>query len=519
MIRFFPSLIAFVVMCGAVMETSAVASGGLAGLRRSVYKITVVSQYPDFAQPWRLIPSGTSSGSGFYIGDGRILTNAHVIANATFITVQRDGDQLPVPARVLHVAHDSDLALLTVADPAMFRDVAPLRFGSMPRLRSPVSTIGYPTGGDQISITEGVVSRVGYHRYVHDGVKEHLLVQVDSAINPGNSGGPVVQGRLVVGVAFQAFTAAENTGYIIPTPVVRRFLIDVDDGRYDGHPDDGLSWMRWSLVNAATAKFHGFSDGKADRGVKITAVAPYAPTAGLLLPGDVIVAVDGQNVGVDGKVVFENERVDFPALFDLRQMGELVTFRVLREQKEVDVLVRVAPNRPSYVRGDVYAARPRYTVYAGLVFTALSRSYLRSFGREWQRRAPILLRWMDHFAGLLPVSKDMSEIVVLSARLPDAVNTWARDLTGSVVDSVDGVSVTSVRQLHELLVAPGSEHQVLRFQGEDTVLVLDRGRAQAASPEILGRFGVDPPFWFAGPEVDGAIQSISADPDTARGDE
>src|SRR5690606_37853679 len=113
-------------------------------------------------------------------------------------------------------------------------------FGELPALRTPVSTVGFPTGGELISITEGIVSRIDFRRYAHSGYSEHLLVQVDSAINPGNSGGPVVQEGKVVGVAFQGLSSAENTGYIIPVPVVERFLRDIDDGVYNGHPHDGL---------------------------------------------------------------------------------------------------------------------------------------------------------------------------------------------------------------------------------------------------------------------------------------
>jgi S1-C subfamily serine protease len=498
------------ILCSAVLcvgSSKAFASGGLLGLRRAVFKIQVVSQSPDWSRPWLLMPGGTGNGSGFYIGNGRILTNAHVVAGASFITVQRDGDPTPVPARVIHIAHDADLALLEPADLSVFQGTTPLRLGGLPRLRSPVSTIGYPAGGDQISITDGVVSRLGWRTYVHTGAHQHLLIQVDSAINPGNSGGPVLQGRLVVGVAFQSFTAAENTGYIIPTPVVRRFLLDVEDGRYDGHPDDGLTWMRWSLANPATAKFHGL-EGEQRRGVKITAVSPNGSTFGLIERGDVLISVNGQEIGVDGKVTFEGERVDFPTLIDLRQIGEEIQLGILRGGQKHMVPVRLKVRDPSYRTGFQHAARPRYTVFGGLVFTSLSRSWLRTFGNNWTRRAPLLPRWIDEWSDFAEEAAGREDLVILTARLPDAVNTWVREQIHGVVDRVDGVKVVSVRHLHELLQAAGGQWIEITFHGDVDSIVLDRAKAAAATPQINQRFSVEPPFWFHGPEFDGAISSF-----------
>lgn len=67
------------------------------------------------------------------------------------------------------------------------------------------------TGGDNISVTKGVVSRVEPTQYVH-GATQLMAIQIDAAINPGNSGGPAIMGNKVVGVAFQNLSGAENIG-------------------------------------------------------------------------------------------------------------------------------------------------------------------------------------------------------------------------------------------------------------------------------------------------------------------
>jgi S1-C subfamily serine protease len=213
----------------------------------------------------------SSTASGFLVEGRKIITNAHAISHHTAVQVRNEAgiSVLPshvtafacvclmqvrkygradkVTARVLAISHDSDLALLTVDDDAFWAGgVEAPRFGGMPSLHDQVIVVGFPTGGDQISVTAGVVSRIDYGQYSYSS-REHLIVQVDSAINAGNSGGPVFHGNRVVGVAFQSldqvgggtpwptpprklsfYAQADGIGYVIPTPVVKRVLKGVE---------------------------------------------------------------------------------------------------------------------------------------------------------------------------------------------------------------------------------------------------------------------------------------------------
>ncbi len=475
----------------------------LSELRQAVFKIQVMSSDPNFTDPWKKQPPTSSSGTGFYIGDRRILTNAHVIANATFITVLRDGDSQPQPAYVKFVAHDADLAMLELRDGKVLDGLAPMRFGSLPKLRSPVSTIGFPMGGEQISVTEGVVSRVSYRRYVHDGSARHLLVQVDSAINPGNSGGPVVQGRTVVGVAFQSLTQADNTGYIIPTPVINRFLKDIEDGQYDGHPDDGLTTSDGAMLNPSTSAFHGLPPEQG--GVKIAHVARWATTYGPLKDGDIILELAGQAIGDDGKVQFQGERVDFCTVFDLRQIGDVVPMKIVRDGSAQTVDVKVGKAKPHAEPEYIYAKHAKYFVHAGLVFTALNRSYLRTWGERWYKEAPLLLRFLDSYARYEPDTEADGDIMVLAKRLPDAVNAYATGNVFGVVKAVDGKQVNSFPELIQALEHGTGVFEVIDFMGSVDPLVLSRNAVQARNDAINKKYGVVPDRWLTGPENDGAI--------------
>ena len=207
---------------------------------RSVVQVLLYSQTPVWDAPWRSNPVAASSGSGFVIDGERVMTNAHVVSWAKQIVLRRFQDPRPWQAQVEHISHECDLAVLKVTEPGFFDGLDPLPIGELPKVRSTVVTCGYPSGGEQISYTSGVVSRIELQNYVHIGNKAFLSVQTDAAINPGNSGGPVFQDDKVAGVAFMGIPGLENTGFFIPPSVINHFLEDISDGRNDGFPKAGI---------------------------------------------------------------------------------------------------------------------------------------------------------------------------------------------------------------------------------------------------------------------------------------
>jgi S1-C subfamily serine protease len=285
-------------------------------------RITSTEVEPDYRAPWNSGVVQRGIGAGFVIDGSRILTNAHVVSDSRYLTVEREGDPNKYPATVLFIAHDCDLAMLQVASPNFFKNMTPLRFGGIPQLESTVSAYGYPLGGERMSVTAGIVSRVDFQLYTHSGVDSHLAVQISAQINPGNSGGPVMQNGKVVGVAFQGYSGdvAQGVAYMIPTPVIRRFLKDVDDGHYDRYVDLGITYSK--LQNPAQRRFLGLEDD--GRGVLVNTVVAAGTAAKYVKPGDVLVAVDEHPIGADGFVELEGERVEMPEVVERKFKGDTV---------------------------------------------------------------------------------------------------------------------------------------------------------------------------------------------------
>ena len=171
---------------------------------RGIVKLEVAVTKPNYRTPWQTGGFGRGNGTGFMVAPGLFMTNAHVVADTDRIYISPYADSRKLRAHVKYVAHDADLALVEVEDKDAFAGVPCLEFSEdIPQLEDRVRAIGYPIGGNRLSVTSGIVSRIDTVPYSHPRNSAHLALQIDAAINPGNSGGPVLKGDKVVGVAFQ----------------------------------------------------------------------------------------------------------------------------------------------------------------------------------------------------------------------------------------------------------------------------------------------------------------------------
>ncbi len=448
----------------------------------SLVRIQATSQEPNYRTPWSGGSVVSGVGAGFIISGQRIMTNAHVVSNARFLTVSKEGDPKPYPARVVHVAHDCDLALLTVDNPDFFKGTSALDFGGIPAIETTVSVFGYPIGGDRLSVTRGVVSRVDFQPYSHSGVDSHLTIQIDAAINPGNSGGPVLQDGKVVGVAFQGYSGdvAQNVGYMIPTPVIRRFLKDVEDGHYDRYMDLTLSYH--PMHNPAMRKAAGLTDG--DRGVSVGNVYGGGVSEGKIQPGDVLLEIDGLPIASDGTVRMDGEPVEMAEVVERKFKGEKVEFKVLRDKKEMDVTISLTHAWPFSLQANTYNEKPRFVVFGGLVFQPVDANFMAEHGPED-------LRLRYHFDQFITqgIYRDRPEIVVLSSVLSDPVNAYAQEFRYDIVDKINGEKISRIDDVAEAFKKT-ADYYVIEMLGQGRPIVLERKAVEEARDRIRSRYRV-----------------------------
>ncbi len=458
---------------------------GEEAVKGAIVKIYTTANLPDYFNPWRMFEVHNKRGSGAVISGNRILTNAHVIADQTFIQVRRYGAAKRHNARILAVSHEADLAILTVDDQRFFDGVKPLAVGDLPFPRQEVLVFGFPFGGDSLSITKGIMSRIEHQLYDHSS-GYFLTGQMDAAINPGNSGGPVIINDQIVGVVMQNSNPgeSENIGYMVPAPIVSHFLQDMEDGKYDGFPDLGIETQK--MENPSLKDKHQVPQART--GVLVVHVHLGSPAENIIQKGDVLTAVDGYPIADDGTVEFRpKERTHYYYYIDRHQMGEKVELEVLRQgvPKTFSLPLNRIQREYLLVQPEQYDQLPRFYIFGGIVFSPLTKNLIKRWGGDWAKSAPdeFLVEMADW------ITPRKKEVVVAVQILAGDVNIGYHDLAAWIVTKVNGEPFSDFNQFYRLVRA--TETPFIVFENKKGYqLVIDRQKALQTHSEILSRHHV-----------------------------
>ncbi|KAH9786189.1 protease Do-like 2 [Citrus sinensis] len=436
-------------------------SGNLqdAAFLNAVVKVYCTHTAPDYSLPWQKQRQYTSTGRQ--------------------VKVKRRGDDTKYVAKVLARGVDCDIALLSVESEEFWKDAEPLCLGHLPRLQDAVTVVGYPLGGDTISVTKGVVSRIEVTSYAH-GSSELLGIQIDAAINPGNSGGPAFNDKgECIGVAFQVYRSeeVENIGYVIPTTVVSHFLSDYErNGKYTvyRHLQDlsanFTTYYFFAKQNHDVQKlkndFDTLTPGfpclgvllqklenpalrtclkvPSNEGVLVRRVEPTSDANNILKEGDVIVSFDDVCVGSEGTVPFRsNERIAFRYLISQNEIETYVVAILVHHMIPLDVWAETASQGTILfgkvrrrTNGDpITACKDKYLVfefednYLAVLereaAVAASSCILKDYGIPSERSSDLLEPYVDPLGGNQAINQDSGDSPVSDLEIGFDGLKWA----------------------------------------------------------------------------------------------
>ena len=348
---------------------------------------------------------------------------------------------------------------------------------------------GYPQGGNSLSITKGIISRIEFESY--NFPVSGLRIQIDAAINPGNSGGPVMAEDKMIGLAFSHLGGAENIGYIIPCEEIELFLNDIKDGRYDGKP--AVFEYFQTLENPALRPFL-----KVDKSVQgIIVHRPFSSDPSYpLKEWDIITKIGDTPVDSQGMIKWgTNLRLRFTYLVQSLAKDGKVTLTVVRKGKEMQVQLPVPSNQPTVIKsldGDY----PPYFVYGPVVFSVATRELLGWVGagmsQDWiaflgARGSPLLTRVFDKVA-----FEGESIVVVSSPMFPHKLSKGYSNPATQVVKSINGQKIKNLTHLVETLRDAKEEFITMEFdcRAGDETMVFPREEMLAATEDILTDNGV-----------------------------
>jgi S1-C subfamily serine protease len=474
-------------LCG-LGGAAASAADTAPAIENSVVKVFATMRYPDAFKPWTKQAPTEITASGVVIEGKRILTNAHVVLYASQVQVQANAQGDKLPATVVAVAPGIDLAVLQLDDPSFFDTHPPVaRAGKLPQIKDAVLAYGFPTGGNSLSITKGIVSRIEFVAYNYP--VSGLRIQIDAAINPGNSGGPAIAGDKMVGLAFsKAGGDTQNIGYIIPNEEVELFLKDIADGHYDGKPAmyDELQ----TLENPALREYL-----KLDKSIEGMVVhRPDKTDASYpLKEWDVLTRIGDIPIDNQGMIKLDKDvRVSFAYQIQHLANNGKVPMTLVRAGKTLQIQLPVSAEHPTLL-SDLRGNYPSYFIYGPLVFSTATWQFVANFEKNVNLmrmlgavKNPLVTRALD------PPDAETEELVVISSPFfPHKLANGYSNAAGSVVQSINGTHVRSLKHLVALLRDLKDPFVTIEFdQKGNEALVFSRTAMLAATDEILTDNGV-----------------------------
>jgi S1-C subfamily serine protease len=457
-----------------------------------VVKIHATQHAPDLLRPWTKNSPQQVKGSGVVIDGKRILTNAHVVKYASQIYVQPNQSASHIPARVEALTPGMDLAVLKLDDESFFdsRGVLPLA-QELPRVKDNINVYGYPTGGTELSVTQGIVSRIEYTEYYYQSAG--LRIQVDAALNFGNSGGPAVSDGKLVGLVFSLIQNAQNIGYLIPVEEIQLFLNDIADGVYDGKPR--THDLIQTVENDALRRKLGLPKGI--NGIMVA--QPYRKDSNYpLKEWDVITHIGETPIDSDGKVAIRYDlRLSASYLVQKFAKNGFLPITVFRDGKLQPIKLPAATHR-ELVIPYLLDAQPRYFIFGPFVFSQTTQDYIERLGNQrstsfGRQPSPLFTRRFDK-----PAFENEELVTVVSPLFPHRITRGYDDPNRSVLSEVNGVPVKNLRHLVEILRDSREEQVSFKFASAGVLthetMVFNRNELKEATAKILEENGIRYPI-------------------------
>jgi len=462
------------------------------GIRDLVVKIHAIHHSPDLFRPWTKASPQQVKGSGVVIDGKRILTNAHVVKYASQIYVQPNQSASQIPARVEALSPGMDLAILKLDDESFFDKRGSLPFAAeMPRVKDSINVYGYPTGGTELSVTQGIVSRIEYTDYYYQATG--LRIQVDAALNFGNSGGPAVSDGKLVGLVFSLIQNAQNIGYLIPVEEIQLFLADIADGVYDGKPQ--VFDLIQTVENEALRRRLGLP--KSVNGVMVA--QPYRNDPDYPLhEWDVVTKIGDIPIDSDGKVAIRYDlRLSSSYLVQKFTKNGFLPLTVYRDGRLVEIKLPVRTER-ELVIPYLMDKTPRFFIFGPFVFSQTTQDYLERLGNQrppsmGRRPSPLVTRRFDK-----PTFDNEELIIVASPLFPHRITQGYDDPNRAVLSEVNGVQIKNLRHLVEILRDNRDEQISFKFASSGVLthetMVFNRAELMEATAKILEENGIRYPY-------------------------
>ncbi len=454
----------------------------------SLLKVNVTYQSYNLRIPWQKESAGGRRGLGVVLEGNRILVTGQMVSDATYIELELPESGQKIPARVIAVDYEANLALLAPNSPAreeaFFAGLSPMEVDTTARIGD--TLVVWQTGRvGELIVTPMRISKVMNQGYVVENAS-FIVYEAQGIIrSEANSFTlPVAKGRKLAALLLR-YDSKNQLATLLPAPIIEHFLKDVADGKYDGFPSLGIEFQI-----TLDEQFRDYLGMKADQpGVYISSVTKGASAdkAGVK-KGDIMLSINGFTI--DSRGDYQDPLFGPLSVSHIVRgkafVGDEVEMKVLRDGKEVTLTGKLARKQPTdyLVLPYQFDQGPKYLINGGMLFQELTRPYLNSFGTE-QQGGPILRLARIASNPEEYEKKGRKRVVFLSAVLPTTSTQGYERLSGQVVDEINGVKISQIEDVAEAFKKPKDGLHVVKLDQFPFILYLDATKVEKDNLQLM----------------------------------
>ncbi len=453
----------------------------------SLVRVKVSSQTYSYVRPWDTKAGQNREGLGVIVKKGLVMVTAQLVADSTYIELEKGDSGNRSPAHIVEVDYRSNLALLGVEDSSVLqgKKSIPIRDKLAAGDRVKVLLSGKDGKYERL---QGRVSGIDTGGYPYKSKLMLSKIKVSLPAATDASSMVIVKDGAICGFGM-GYHQSSETVKAISVPVLHHFLNDYNDGRYEGLPFVGIDFSPLDDVQIREYLKMGQHKG----GIYIYRVRPASPAAKAgLKQGDVLLSMDGLVVNKFGKY-----KDDVFGLTNLshyisirKYSGESVVLEFLRDGVKKSATVRLEAASlvdspvPTYMEG----APPKYMILGGLVITELSRQYLQEWGPQWVVKAPENL--VHYYLNQWKLLKPGQRLVVLSHVLPTRAMIGYTKFSNMIVNMVNDRAILKIEDVRAALQKPIGQFHHLTFIGDSKEVFLNRYTLEKENIFIQRRYGI-----------------------------
>jgi S1-C subfamily serine protease len=457
--------------------------------KQSVVRINSTQQTWNPGQPWEKNPPGQRRALAPIVGKDQVLTTGELVADASYLEFESTDGTRMLPAKVIAVDFEANLALLGPADDEkgakFFEGTMPLELGASPKIGDTLDILQIEENGMPL-LTAGSLQSVDVITNFLEG-QFFLTFEVKASMQSAASSFslPVLQNGKLAGL-LASYNSKDQLSDVTSTELLARFLQAAKTTPYAGFPSLGISTAR--TEDPSFRKWLKLADDQGGLYVSNVKKGGAAETAGLH-KGDVLLAIGEHTIDRRG---YYNHPI-YGSLFwshmvrGEKNTGDVISLSLLREGQplKLEVTLTRSDETKKLVPSYTFNTAPNYLVKGGLIFQELTKPLLEAFGEEWKSRAPLNL--LDPWQNPEKYEDKADRIVFLSGVIPTPATIGYERLRNLVVKKVNGQEIRDMKSLMEAFKKGTDGLHSIEFDEENLTVQLDELATSAVDKQLLQR--------------------------------